>query len=222
MKIKNNNHWGLQQKGFSLIELIVVVSIIAIMSVSTVVGFRHMGEGLRKQETKGIISDLIKRTELEILRGDYQKSTINFLEEFLVINEDLGDQNIELTLGSTCDVGYNIQSNIPGTLYKKDIDGNVLDAGFITGTNPKCIEFSESEEREWQFQVITPSQYSNILRFVHFNVNRENLNNPVLIKDLTDEKLTIEAPYAKKTLSINPIELKIGYQDGDNEILIIK
>ena len=220
MKIKNNNYWGLQQKGFSLVELIVVVAIIAIMSVSSVVGFRYMGEGLRKQETKGIISDLIKRTELEILRGDYSKSTINFLEDFLVIDGDLGDQEIVLTLDDNCTNGYQIKSDMPGTLYKKDIDGNVLDAGFISGNT--CIEFNESEEREWQLQVITTDSHSNILRFVHFNVNRENLNNPILIKDGADAKLEIEAPYAKKILSTTPITLGIGYlDDEDNETLVL-
>lgn len=197
-----------------------MVAIIAIMSVSSVVGFRYMGEGLRKQETKGIISDLIKRTELEILRGDYAKSTINFLKDFLVIDGDLGDQNIELTLSSSCTGGYEISSDTPGTLYKKDIDGNVLDAGFISGNT--CIAFNESEEREWQLQVITADSHSNILRFIHFNVNRENLNNPIKINDGDDATLEIEAPYAKKILSTTPITLEIGYDDEDNEELIIK
>jgi len=203
-------------KGFSLVELIVVVAIISIMSVSTVVGFRYMGEGLRKQETKGIISDLIKRTELEILKGDYEKSTIHFLEEFFVIDGEVYDQDQALAITTTCTNGHSIQSNMAGTLYKKGVDGNLLEAGSILADTDRCIEFNNSDEREWQFQVVTDSDHSNILRFVHFNVNRDSSADPVLIKNAKIispfDKLIIEAPYAKKTLPLTT-SFNIGYKE---------
>ncbi|MDH5597223.1 MAG: prepilin-type N-terminal cleavage/methylation domain-containing protein, partial [Candidatus Peregrinibacteria bacterium] len=75
-------------KGFSLLEIMVVVAIVGIMAGSVVVGFNAFGNTIRTRETAGVLSDLLKGFELETIRRDYQKLTIQFEPAYLVVEAD--------------------------------------------------------------------------------------------------------------------------------------
>jgi len=178
-----------------------------------------MGDTLRMREAKGIITDTIKKAELEILKEDYQKSTIHFLENYLVVISEPEGNNLELTLGSPCPEGHNIQFGSSGDLIKKDGEGSTLSAKTVVSGTDECVEFAGSSETEWQYQVISNGDLSDIIRFIHFNINRTNPSG-ITISSGVGANMAIEAPYAKKILSTTPIELTISSGESITDLTI--
>jgi prepilin-type N-terminal cleavage/methylation domain-containing protein len=182
-------------QGFTLIELLVVVTIIALMSVGAVVGFGKMGDTMRTKEAASAVKDIVKKTELEILKEDYKKSTIHFLSDYIVIVSEPENVNLNLDYGIGCLTTTETTSQ---NLIKKDDKGNLLESLTIPPL-PTCTGFQESNETGWQYQLRTGGSVSNVVRFVHFNLNRTEPSR-IILSDTT-KTLTIEAPYAKKTIS---------------------
>ena len=201
---------NLTLSGFSLVELMVVVAIIAIMSVSVSVGFRYMGDTLRTKQVAGIISDTVKKAEMEVLRGDYKKNTIQFTAGYLVITSEPENTSLELRLDGT-----DIKTSDTGVLTKRDGEGKVLGVRSFNGTPPEPVDFVPSPETEWQYQLTSGDEISPIIRFIHFNVEREKLENAVQLSNIIGGPLTIEAPYAKKTGA--PITLDVSDADGNHK-----
>ena len=89
----------------------------------------------------------------------------------------------------------------------------------------------DSKEIENAYQLINSGKYSNIIRFVHFNIKRGS-SNLVEIKDGAKSKIEIRAPYGKKyiykpngTEAINEkVEIKVKGvgQEGEGESFILK
>jgi len=207
------------KKGFSLIELIIVVGIIAIMSVGAVVGFRYMGDTLRTREASGVITDTIKKAELEILKEDYKKSTISFSSNYLVIVSEPEDKSLNLSV-TDCSGGHKLDYGSDGNLIKSDGEGALLEAKTITsGTNDCITDFTDSDEIEWQYQIRSSGEVSNIVRFVHFNINRTDPSE-IAITSGTGETVIVEAPYAKKTFSTTPITLTVSGEDSSEDLTI--
>ena len=76
---------------------------------------------------------------------------------------------------------------------------------------------------EWSYQLSKDADKSNILRFIHFNLNREDLANPVYISSGEGEFITIKAPYAKKTYSSgSEIVLNLEDSDANSKTITIK
>lgn len=215
-----NNTNNPNKKGFTLVELIVVVAIVAVMSVSTVVGFGYFGDVMRSREVAGIISDTLKQEELKVLRGDFESATIHFLDDYMVIEEVLEDSSFSLNLGDVCGIeAYQIEFTENGNLIQKDEDGAILKIESVVSPS-KCIElFKDSEDIEWQYQLTSGNEFSDIVRFVHFNIRRDNLDNPISVVSGNDSKVVINAPYAKKTFynsSDNPVGwLELTVEDGN-------
>ena len=210
--------------GFTLMELLVVIAIIAIVSTVGIVGFRGLSDGLITKEAKGVIEDTVKSTELEVLQGDYKSAEISFLEKYLVIESAPEDKTLSLTLGDNtgCTDGRNIDFESNGTLTKKDGSGNVLSAKAVTSSTNECIEFADSEEAEWVYQITSGDEVSDVIRFVHFNVNRETPSGITLDWEGAEKTLLIEAPYAKKTISdgSDSIELTVSGDDAEETLTI--
>jgi len=202
-------------------ELLVVVSIIAIVSVAGIVGFRGLSDSLITKEAKGLIEDTVKQAEQEVLRDDYKTSKINFLEDFLVIESAPNDKTLTLSLGAVCTNGRNIVFESSGTLTRKDGDGNVLSAKSVTASTSECADFKDSKESEWVYQIASGDEVSDVIRFIHFNVDRERVSGITLDGD-TSKTLTIEAPYAKKTISggSGSIDLIVTGNDSSEDLVI--
>jgi prepilin-type N-terminal cleavage/methylation domain-containing protein len=211
--------------GFTLMELLVVIAIIAIVSTVGIVGFRGFSDSLITKEAKGIIEDTVKSTELEVLQGDYKSSRISFLKDYLVIESAPNDKTLALALGIVCSddpYGRNIDFESNGTLTKKDGSGNVLSAKAVTSGTNECILFTDSKEAEWVYQITSGDEVSDVIRFVHFNVNRETPSGITLGGEIS-KTLSIEAPYAKKTISDGSDSIVLTVSgDGSEEALTIK
>jgi prepilin-type N-terminal cleavage/methylation domain-containing protein len=198
LKIQNS-----KLSGFSLVELLVVVAIVAVMAVSTIVGFGYLEDILRAREITGLMSDVIKQEELKVLRGDFKNVTIHFLQDYMVIEETPREASFELTLDKTLcgteNEDYKIQFTQSGNLTKKDGDGAIIKIESATPPS-KCIEFKDSEDIEWNYQLTDGNKFSNVIRFVHFNIQRESLGNPIFISEGAGSQIQIKAPYAKKDI----------------------
>ncbi len=207
MEIQNLKFKG----GFSLLEIMVTVAIISIMSGSVVIGFNSFGQTVRLQETAGVITDIIKSMELEMIRRDYVKQTIHFEPDYLVAEAEVESQNPDLLLSwngqGSCASGEEelaIENKSAKTIYlaKRDQDDNNMEIKAIAPspapTPTECITFKDSKETEWQYQLFESGNRSQIIRFLHFNIRRGNDNNLPAI-DLNNYTLEITAPYASKT-----------------------
>ena len=193
-------NYSFARKGFTMVELLVVVGIIAVMSVSAVVGFGYIGDILRARETTGFLADIIKQEELKILRQDFEKSEISFLKDYVAIDEWKSDYDLNLYLkkNENCPEGYSFEYGNDGNLIKKNSNGNIIDIKRVKKDAVDCVEFKNSEETEWICQITENSKYSNVLRLTHFNIRRDNLSNPIYISEGEGSKIKIMSPYGKK------------------------
>ncbi|MBN2086950.1 four helix bundle protein [Candidatus Peregrinibacteria bacterium] len=212
---------NLNKKGFSLVELMIVISIIAIMTVAGVVGFRGSGDTLVVKQVKGIIEDTVKTLELEIIGDEYEKSTMHFLPNFLVVVSEKGDESLDLSLGADCTNGQLINIENDGSLIKRDKEGNPLESKNVSSGTTECIAFNNSSEIEEHYQLSSAGAISPIIRFIHFDVRREKPAGVVLSGD-TDETMEISAPYAKKITSDGSIDLVLTGAEGHQENFSIK
>ena len=204
---------------FSLVELIVVISIIAVLSVGAYVGFRGTGDTLLAREAAGIVQDTVKITEMEILKDDYEKSTIYFLEDYLVIISEPEGKSLELTLDNSCTDGHNISFSSDGNLTKKDSNGNLIESKSVSSGESECVAFKNSEQIGWNYQLSSAGEVSDVIRFLHFNVDREKETN-IKITSNEGKYMSIEAPYSKKTLSVSPINLTVSAGEATENITI--
>lgn len=210
----------------------------AIMSVSSVVGFGYLGDILRVRGVTGLIADTVRQEELKVLRGDFESATVHFLTDYMVIEEFAEDAELQLTLnknGPCVPVGnYEILISDSGNLTKKDGDGAILKIESVTPPS-KCIIFKNSKDTEWQYQLTSGNEFSNVIRFIHFNIQREDLknseelSNPVYISSGNDSKVVISAPYAKKNIyddnskSVGWVELTVkDSNDNSQETLTVR
>ncbi len=215
-------------------EIMVTVAIISIMSGSVVIGFNSFGETVRVQETAGVITDMVKNLELEMIRRDYKKQTIHFEEDYLVIEAEVENQYLELEWNPSGGCGAdeeelvvkNASPPTPVYLAQRDQYGNNIKiTPYITASEPVCIEFLESEDTEVQYQVFRSSQVSQIIRFIHFNVRRDGSDeSPAIV----DNKYTLEisSPYAAKEFYDDgnppggPVVLTVKKDDSEEDITL--
>ena len=188
------------KKGFTMVELIVVAAIIAIMSAASIVGFGYLGDVLKTKEVTGMLGDLIKQEELKILRGDFEKTTIHFLKNYIVIEEaEEGCDPKLLEFGLKCDSdpeNYKINYQ-DAVMTQKDGEGRIKEIKNVSAGS-ECVVFKDSTDAEWDYQLNASGQFSKIVRFIHFNVKRDDLNNPIYISEGSDSKIELTAPYGKK------------------------
>ena len=218
------------EAGFSLVELMIVISIIAIISVAGVVGFRGSSDTLVVKQVKGIIEDTVKIVELEIQGEEYEKSTIHFLPNYLVIVSEPEDTTLSLSLGDTssCSNGNNIEIGDNGSLIKRDSESSPIETVNVTDGDSVCIDFMNSMETEIRYQVASGGEKSPIVRFIHFDVKREKPSGVYLQGDSAsagddiNSTIQISAPYAKKSIatSDNQIDLIVKLEDAVETLTI--
>lgn len=229
----------LKCRGFSLVELLVVISIVAVLSVSTVVGFSTLGDALRLREVTGILSDQVRQSELKVLRGDFEKVIIHFLPNYVVMEEhEKFNEDDLMTIvldpddpicvdGDGDDTGPQIVLSDSGNLTQKDENEEPLELE-AAGAGAQCIDFMESSEIEWNFKLTSGNESSNTLRLIHFNVKRDDSPSILNISEGSFSRVEISAPYGKKRLYlyddvtdsytlVNTLDITVQNEDGDSQ-----
>lgn len=233
MKQKNNFIIGIclkLKRGFSLVELLVVVSIVAILSVSSVAGFSYLGDILKAKEVTGLMADKVKQEELKILRGDFEKAAIHFYRDYLVIEQMPEDASfiLELHEAGPGDCPEGVQHKLvygnQGNLTQRDEKESILYIKNVSAGQFDCIPFKDSENIEWGYQLSDGDQFSNHIRFVHFNLQRESAShNRIYVDAGAGAFIEINAPYAKKTIynssgdSAGWIDISVRDENGNSE-----
>ena len=187
--------------GFSLVELIVVIAIMGILSFSSVVGFGYLGDILKVNEVNSVLQSVVKLEELKVLRGDFEQSTVNFLKDYIVIDQELKDSSLKLQLvkGMGKCSEYQLKFLNKGNLKKLDKNGKILNIKSVNNDKfSNCIDFTSSKQTELSYQLVDSGKFSNIIKFVHFNLKRDDLKNPISITEGMGSKIEIKAPYGKK------------------------
>jgi|GEM_PF-2680259 len=233
----NNN--SSKTKGFSLIEIMVVVAIMAIMASGVVIGFGSFEKTVRVRETAGVITDTVKNLELEMIRRDYTKQTVHFEENYLVSEAEVENQVLALKWvgpGGSCGADEqleadNMGSSTPVYLAQRDQYGNNLKITVIPASTKLtvCVPFLTSEQTEWNYQLFRGSEVSQAVRFIHFNIRRgEDSSQLVTINAGNNYTLQITAPYATKefydgsALETGEVKLTVGNVDGQTEDIILQ
>ena len=231
MKIKNSTI-----RGFTLLEIMVVVAIISIMTPSMVLGFSSFGKTIQIRETAGTIEDLIKKLELEITQGNGQKTHLYFEKNFLIAKTENENSNLKLKykgLGvEGCEENEIALEIGEGEkvvyLIKKDAQKNNLEITVQNANEIKCIsDFQKSKELEWEYKTNFNTSTSDSIRFIHFNLNRTDFSNPIEINEGTEYSLEINAPYGKKLFykkdlpDPGPLPLIIKDTEGNEEVITI-
>lgn len=190
----------------------VVVAIMSIMASSVVLGFNSFEKTIRVRETAGVITDIIKNLELDMLRRDYTRQTVHFNQDYLVSEAENENQTLTLKYDTGCTGGKetlkadNSGSATPVYLAQRDPEGNNLNLSLIPAgtTQTVCVDFLHSKESEWDYQLFSGSDISQTIRFIHFNLRRDD--DPSTWARITagsNYTLQITAPYADKTFYDN-------------------
>lgn len=213
-QLKNNGslvigHWSLN-RGFSLVELLVIVSIISILSITSVAGFGRLKEILQLKEATHFLSDLIKQEELKVLRGDYDRAVIHFFKDYVVIEEYPADLAFDLFLYDQCPHGYGVKlGNEDGTTLIQKSPHGVVQTRNLQKNKPDCTtDFKKSPFTELSYQLVKGQEVSNVIRFMHFNLNRnpqdetqkDSIPSPVEISWGAKSRIEMVAPYGNKTI----------------------
>jgi len=135
---------NLHCKGFSLVELLVVIAIIAILAVSATAGLGLLGNILKVRQVTGIMGDIIKQEDLKVLRGDFEKATIHFLSDYIVIEEMPKDVDLDFRFEKDpicTEKGYEYKLNYKNdaNLINKDENGETIDARVVKKDDHDCI-----------------------------------------------------------------------------------
>lgn len=225
-------------KGFSLVEIMVVVAIIAIMASSVVIGFGSFERTVRVRETAGVITDTLKKLELDMIRRDYARQTIHFEKDYLVSEAEAENQASFFSLdrsGNPCPDGEELEatntSGSPIYLAQRDAEGNNLEISIIPiSATPKevCVKFMDSEEAEWNYQLFKGSEVSQTIRFIHFNIRRDDDSSTRAVITDNNYTLQITAPYAAKEfydngiLTDGPVLLTVKNNDDQHETVTLQ
>jgi len=193
----------------------VVIAIISIMSGVVVVGFQSFSDSVKAQETGAVIGDYLKQLELEIAQSQYEKTTVSFLPDYLMVISHVNDPEIDLEIKgfglNPClegEVVVSISTNgNPAYVTKTDENGDSLEVLVFDENGVICVDFLSAKELNWNFQAHYQSQSSDALRFFHFNLNREDVSDPFKIISGLDYQVEFETPYGQQRLILEDEEV---------------
>jgi len=191
MKQKNKNIGG-----FTLVELMVVVAIIAILSAGTGVLAKGMKGALVPYSSALHIDDILTGLEQDIsLLERYEEVTVHFFKNYsyLVIVAKPKDYSLNLKWDkSACNGIGGAISTDDGMIFHKV--GNKLSL-IASNEESVCEDFMNSNENEWSYQLKNGEDFSPIIKLIHFNDNPQDSATKITSDD---SSMIISAPYGKK------------------------
>lgn len=223
-------------KGFTLIEVIVVIAIITVLSTSLWMGFSAFGQNTQVKETAKIIQDLLNQLELEVSQGFAVENKVSFEKGYLKVRTQTPDSILSLSeagLGKEgckpTEIALKIGEGEKNLYLKKTNEkGDPLEISVVHANEIVCIpSFMKSSEVNWNYQLLSPKQASNLIRFLHFNLRSSSFSSEVKIVEGTDLEMQYKAPYGQKTYFKNgiplnePLSLTLSDVEGHEEVLML-
>jgi len=215
-----------QSNAFTLVELLIVISILAILGVSAVVGFGGFSDKLGMEQATTVVDDVIAELENEILMEKYEKTTLYFYPHYLLaISEPKGSTKPTLELSNqSCEPSGQALANYKaGNLIIKNEQGEIIQIKALPSEHNECVDFKASGDLEWEVQLRNSELYSPVIRFIHFNLDPEKRGEITLANQNT--RLELEEPYANQNwykgdmLMDEPVEIMVKIGEVEEEVM---
>lgn len=207
----------LSNEGFTLVELLVTVSILGVMGAGVMIGFNTFGDSVKAKEAMGVLEDLIRESEAAVLKKDYEKVVFHFREDYVILEEFLPAASLDLNLGVCTGGGDPAVLSLQGsTLQKTDEAGQSMGVERVGAGESTCVtNFEDASQQEWRYQLKEGDDTSSAIRFAHFNLNTSFQLKTSSGGSPSAYTLEILGPYGSKTLSPpGPLELKL-FSNGE-------
>ena len=186
--------------GFSLVELMVAVAIIAVLASGAVIGIGGTADEMEVRESAKYIKDVVQKAELRALKEPVTMN-IRFLPGFLVIDEvyEGGDAGVDTSdVCTSPEEGFAVVSE--GQLTQTtDLHGMAFAMEvYADEENPQpfCFDFDNARDTEWIFEM-TSEEENRVIRYIHFNLLRDNPGKFILDTAGDDLRLVIIGPQIK-------------------------
>ena len=196
------------------------MSIIGVMSGVAVVGFSALADGAEIKGTVGLLEDRLDLFQLEVMNELYEKNTIHFWPDYLMVESEVLNPSLELFVkgvgeypceSDTARLSATVKDG-PVFLTKKEGNGSSLESFLLSENETFCVDFASSEDLEWQYQLSSGSERSNVIRFAHFNGDRSDLSDPIKLLSEDEIKIEFKSPYGQKNLYKNDLLLEeVGF-----------
>ena len=191
-------------------ELLVVITIIAVMSVSATVGFGSLQNTLSARETAAVMQAQLSKIELEALKNAFSEARIYVRPHYLAAHELWENSSLIIPdTPRTC--------SADGFTANKDIRLTMIKEGRMAQSLPVqrgdfCFDFENAPEDEWQLLIESGGQKEAlVLRRIVPAQNAISLSANGFIR--------VRAPYAEKTYFDNSNKvvssLTVTIQAGD-------
>lgn len=190
-----------RNKGFTLLEIMIVVAILAIMASGVTVGLNGFGKTVHVRETAGVIQDIIRELELETVKKDYLKSTIHFKTDYLVVESELEGATLPIELNNSDCIQADDEAPEIVFLNSRNREGNAIQAHFFLSNDPYCPgNFASSGQLHREYQLIDQNgNVSDVIRWIDFNLNQDPGSEAVAIRD-NDYIVEVSASYGSKRI----------------------
>ncbi|QQR83367.1 prepilin-type N-terminal cleavage/methylation domain-containing protein [Candidatus Peregrinibacteria bacterium] len=180
--------------GFSLVELLVVMAIIGILYTTTTLGLRGFGDQLNLEEVGHFLTALVGQQQLRLLNETIDQIVIEFQPDYLILSEHAASP-LQWSVLGVCPEGHLLSlSTAAGgappadtVVLRRNEKGQTFNETLVGQT--LCVsKFTSSTDRLWELQAIAGTETSDLVRLMHFNVDRRSRLGRIQILNANGQK----------------------------------